>query len=80
MPEFLSGGAVPAWTQAAHSVVKAHASLPAPTPLVAWDVAIAEDGPTLIEANLSVSLFVFQYPDLTPAWDSVGSHLAAWVR
>jgi len=71
------GEALPDWQGVREAVLRGHARMPGPPPLIGWDVAITRTGPVILEANLAQSLFVEQMLSGRPAWDEVGPALAS---
>ncbi|MEM8793223.1 MAG: hypothetical protein AAGE80_16500 [Pseudomonadota bacterium] len=67
-PRFpLEGHILPGWEAILTHVIEAHAALPAPAPLIGWDVIWGAGGPLVLEANIGIGLTLFQLDTLEPA-------------
>jgi len=70
-----TGGAIvgtelPGWTAAVALVVDAHAALGPEAPVVGWDVALAPEGPVLVEANPTPCTVILQRTSGVPLGDT----------
>ena len=63
--EFETSAELPMWSELVELVKVAHQTLKE-IPLIGWDIAITEDGPTIIEGNTSPSLDIHQLPPYAP--------------
>jgi hypothetical protein len=65
----IEGFELPRWAEAAALVRRAHQTVSPVIPIVGWDVAIAESGPVLIEANNVPGIPTLQIPWNEPFGD-----------
>lgn len=74
------GVRVPGWPEILALVETAHHAMPAPAPVVGWDVAPTPDGPVIVEANIGLGFFLPQMARAAPAGAEIVPLLAAWIR
>lgn len=54
------GLVLPGWNACRDGLISLHAAMPAQAPLLGWDVIFAPGGPTILEANTTLSAYAFQ--------------------
>lgn len=63
----LEGAILPDWNKIARALEAAHDALEGRAPMLGWDVIWGPDGPLTLEANVGLSMAIFQIDGLKPA-------------
>ena len=79
-PVEVIGTTLPGWKATVAAVLAGHAAFPEPVPMLGWDVALARQGPVILEANIIVSMTPWQILSGRPALSGpLGPLLDTWV-
>ena len=58
---------MPGWDACRKALVSLHAAIHGQAPLLGWDVVFPQHGPTILEANTTLSAYAFQTAGQAPA-------------
>lgn len=69
----------PDWPRLIEMLGRGHETLFAGAPLIGWDVVLSDAGPRILEANISVSMFLFQMALQRPASEAILPEFGQWL-
>jgi len=75
--ERISGGQIPCWDEIVRLGCRAHESCGG-YHSIGWDIAVTDEGPTLIEGNVGYGLMISQFPGPSPlGWTQLPANIRA---